>query len=1124
MVDYKSMYSLKIQIHPRIYKENPSENWGDSWNSKIQENNIIEIKEKEAKKKLLDDILNAKNEEEGKKILEIFNTWKDDYEKVNIVVDDLFDDSWKPQPRSNEVEEEIRYNLGIHDNPPEYIEKKTNLVTWKIYDAIMWAQNSNEAIVILNTYKNIYITGEFSKLIVNLSTLSYNLKDLFDTSWNPIWRDKENLKRIKYSLWLKDRNIEAFRNNDSIENTFGWLAKELTELITRRASEYEFVKLRSYYEENAPEYFKKKALTMIQVALNIFINNPENNQIKPNTGLLQGELKNSINLANSRWNNNMSSVPVETPSIKSNWLKTELIYYTLLNSIEKNPGDDNWALGNQAAMTEYSELKPEQKEALSVYSPKMMYGMILKRFAIETTTWDNTKPEDIIKELKDILYQADGAFWIKKNGAIMKLYDKLFTKSLAFMKSGILDHPDGPKIIQELAAAADGKSTNIAEWTNESYQAFEEFEKSLWVAPGGFWVEKDWKLKFHTIYEISNSIEQWNKLTEGAVMAIRGYMNSWAPNEIGNNFGKLFKNWEEQLIFAQYYNNLDKDKKSEIIPIERQWEFEKYLTQNNLIAGINTSTREVKLENINISQGFKDFLKQNKDTYETIESIPMNADNTPNIPLLMSRLLKPNSTIEACAKLQKAMLSEMNTILANKIRKIDTQKNTILSQLQGLGQKINNDTSIADIFKILGWKENYGSLQDIKFGQLDSLDQISKDRLGEIMNSLNSITPTVENKAIHTGLISLIQEKLKLKSLQHIQQSIQNANPKDLATATTRWPDEVGKIIDGGAKIVQANREITLNDKNIINTLKKIDPSFLSKYWLPTDPQAYQDGTIRDSLKKVISQLADDVPEKEKLKDILHLIELNDTYKTDTIRIVKQFQSSWYTETLKSSIKEIQFLNNIPPTKLAEYAQNIATSIYPENPAIQLKNDLAKMPTGTEISLIKYYSNSDIWNGMRSSISIEDCSFIKTGGNSGTVNFPSYMGIPSMKWVPIEGIESFLSQADLFVRLWFRSLILAMWEINTEVSKKYWKWTNYLDGSFDSYELRRTSTFLCEMIGIELTGSEAIPDITNKINARYSSDGDIRKKLKEMEILTEEWNFRKYQFQEIAKAMNKKTA
>jgi len=42
----------------------------------------------------------------------------------------------------------------------------------------------------------------------------------------------------------------------------------------------------------------------------------------------------------------------------------------------------------------------------------------------------------------------------------------------------------------------------------------------------------------------------------------------------------------------------------------------------------------------------------------------------------------------------------------------------------------------------------------------------------------------------------------------------------------------------------------------------------------------------------VISQLADDVPEKEKLKDILHLIELNDTYKTDTIRIVKQFQSS----------------------------------------------------------------------------------------------------------------------------------------------------------------------------------------------------------------------------------------
>ena len=76
------------------------------------------------------------------------------------------------------------------------------------------------------------------------------------------------------------------------------------------------------------------------------------------------------------------------------------------------------------------------------------------------------------------------------------------------------------------------------------------------------------------------------------------------------------------------------------------------------------------------------------------------------------------------------------------------------------------------------------------------------------------------------------------------------------------------------------------------------------------------------------------------------------------------------------------------------------------------------------------------------------------------------------------------------------------------------------DGSFDIYELRRVTTVLFALVGIKLSGNESTPELTSKINASYPNNGDVRKKLKEIEILTEDSHFRKFEFEKQMAALN----
>ena len=67
-----------------------------------------------------------------------------------------------------------------------------------------------------------------------------------------------------------------------------------------------------------------------------------------------------------------------------------------------------------------------------------------------------------------------------------------------------------------------------------------------------------------------------------------------------------------------------------------------------------------------------------------------------------------------------------------------------------------------------------------------------------------------------------------------------------------------------------------------------------------------------------------------------------------------------FKETL-SNIREVNktVYENLTPQKLEQY-EHIARFIFPEDPVTEMKRDLANLPPGGELDLVKYYSNSDI--------------------------------------------------------------------------------------------------------------------------------------------------------------------
>ena len=121
MVDYKGMYSLKIQIHPRIYNQEwPSESPGDFRKSEIIEQN----KEEEANRKefinsMIDIIGSKTNKKEALDTINSLLWWKYsdlirlDLETLKFHILSLFDNDGEKKENFPSRINEIKKAFGI---------------------------------------------------------------------------------------------------------------------------------------------------------------------------------------------------------------------------------------------------------------------------------------------------------------------------------------------------------------------------------------------------------------------------------------------------------------------------------------------------------------------------------------------------------------------------------------------------------------------------------------------------------------------------------------------------------------------------------------------------------------------------------------------------------------------------------------------------------------------------------------------------------------------------------------------------------------------------------------------------------------------------------------------------
>ncbi len=349
------------------------------------------------------------------------------------------------------------------------------------------------------------------------------------------------------------------------------------------------------------------------------------------------------------------------------------------------------------------------------------------------------------------------------------------------------------------------------------------------------------------------------------------------------------------------------------------------------------------------------------------------------------------------------------------------------------------------------------------------------------------------------------------------QNAVQQAATKNIVTAAwDPWKQEALSILSNTTATASVEKK---NLENFSFKNEEVIKNFSEKYQLPNNPTTLAHPQYLNTINSITADLSkkEFITSDERIfLDYLVRTREQIWHDAKSVTVYAEIRKSHpeFSETL-SNIRDNNptILNNLTPETI-NTCKYIDTYINPANPISDITLDLAKERPGTEISLGKYYSDCNIWNGLTSAISLKDCSYTKGKDNeSGTINFPPSMGIEPMTWVPVKWIESCLSEADIFVRFWFQSLIPNMQYINDIVTEKFWKITNSHDGSFDPYELSRISTILCSLIGIELKWGETIPNITRTILARYPNKVDISKQLKESNILTEEWKIREHEFE-----------
>lgn len=751
------------------------------------------------------------------------------------------------------------------------------------------------------------------------------------------------------------------------------------------------------------------------------------------------------------------------------------------------------------SINEFGKLSPEEERLLVTHSPDKIYDYLLEGLNWMSNEWILTK-ENVNRYIDGINWQLLPILeklW--KDHVLYKIYENKFTQMRALASYDILYD-----------------SWQSLKWyfTGNSITKFlAEAEKGKWK-DGSIGYENG-VFKFYSINEMDEAIMKHWEISWTYDSAWDSYIRASKDDytKLEWIFGK--SSLEALALYIKRRNGIS------TLVDNNVW-FQSYINKkipNDYV--INTEKYWDKITELTIQDDFPNLLKIIKEKGLNMpEQLPKTPYGWIDGVALTIAIIKEDTPPWDIENIKKELDADFENI---KLR-ANNKKWEIVVSLEEY-KDWNTALKFLDISTPLEWGYPINGSFDISLsdGQQKSLKKQLEQKQSELLINPESRDNKKKLETIKK-LLEIIDADKTSSDASQAQSGLDKANATEIQELKQRDPaahDLYTTTVSSNAKNeseMQKLKDFQKRNTEIIQHLSR-------KYNLPIEASELADPQNLNQIDSTISEL---LAQKERTDDENIFLEYLQRTK-DQIRYNSQSVSKYqelvrkypeFEETL-SNIREgnKEIYNNLTPQKLAQY-EHIATYIFPEDPVTRMTRDLANMPPGSELSLIRYYSDSDIWNGMHSSISLEDCRFIKDDGNSGTIHFPSYMWIPPTSWVPIQWVESFLSQADLFVRLWFRELVPQIQCINREVSKKYWKWTSSFDGDFDIYELRRVTRVLFAIIGIELSGDETIQELTSKIYRNFPNNGDVRKKLKEIEILTEDSHFREFEFKKQINALN----
>lgn len=881
------------------------QNW-PSESSPTSQNNTVESTEVSEKKILLDALIKSKNPEEAKRILQQYNTQRDDYEKMAIDTDTiLFDADQKPINRdpNNYALQELAYNLGIHENVSNFTKQRIQKLTRQVYDDVI--NNPTRATIAKyeNFWQSLFIGNEYLPLWTNIRTLSYNLHDIAQSKGTPT--ELTTRKRIEKSIGIyDDTQVREFQTQKDNPGTPLALAYKLIDLINNNSIlRSTWDELIQWYQENAPAYFRDKALTMIQVARNIATNQPKYEySIRSWDYMKQGLY---LWTGNSTSNQLNITPAANTTDDGANNLYQEILLNTLLQSFESNQGKSQW-LGNDMTMAEYHSLTEEQKKALTDWSPKKVYEVLLSRY-IESLNGGNVgKPKEIVDGIRKILKNPE-QFWLADKPYLMSMYEEIFWKFFALVNSGITDTDIWKQAIQWMI-----DTINTEDDMNHLLQEFNKSITTRWW----FGLDEKNNLKFHSAYSIKQKLKNQTPLSTWDIQALRWYFadiqnSAGARTALSSIIGNTPL---DQSTFAEFLdkntqerNKLISDESYQVL----QWYFQDQgFTKKNTdeIKRVPIATIQEQYD-IDFNTLFDGIPWVNK-----IDTIPINADGTPNLPILLESLLQQNISLASCLKVKNILEWTLSKLIWKNSIEL-TQKR---AELMRLFPELWTDPKVSDIFQKI-WLGTHGTIDTT----LLSLEQATEDTLREYQKKLEEKKRSEAEwwkVRIIDALLGYIKSIKQSKSLQKSYTAITGIEVVDLQKASEQrdtknfvnsaiganWAKDIPKKKDELNSIIQQNSEL------------------LKRHGLPTNIEEYYNNqNLGTKIADILASSNLTLQEKTVLESIRDRTESLKAKEKSIVSAVEGLKTWWYTASLVNFSDATEFIQSIPPERLAQYQREL---------------------------------------------------------------------------------------------------------------------------------------------------------------------------------------------------------